>query len=148
MENQHNYRIVAVIHGKTIDYHGTETGTRAEAIAMCNQVMASTPYRSVVHAWIVSPVMVPAEPWVTVGPHMPSDNSPLLTCRVCESRMSGVPLEIALNNLQQGVCSDACRSTEQKRHFACCDLATPKACVCAYAFECAVHGETHVGTHD
>ena len=31
---------------------------------------------------------------------------------------------------------------------ACCKLAVPIPCVCAYAYKCSEHGETHVGTHD
>lgn len=34
--------------------------------------------------------------------------------------------------------------------MACCGLATnlSRPCVCAYAFECPIHGEMHIGTHD
>lgn len=32
--------------------------------------------------------------------------------------------------------------------LACCARATPRACVCAFAFDCPTHGERHVGSHD
>lgn len=31
---------------------------------------------------------------------------------------------------------------------ACCDDAIAIACVCAYAYSCPHHGQTHIGTHD
>jgi hypothetical protein len=32
--------------------------------------------------------------------------------------------------------------------MACCPLAEPIGCVCAYSFSCPLHGEQHIGTHD
>lgn len=31
---------------------------------------------------------------------------------------------------------------------ACCPYAKRKSCVCFKAFECEIHGETHIGSHD
>lgn len=31
---------------------------------------------------------------------------------------------------------------------ACCDKAEPIPCVCAWAYTCPTHGDTHIGTHD
>lgn len=44
---------------------------------------------------------------------------------------------------------EAIRNPKPKVHqLACCHLATHKGCVCAYAFDCPLHGERHIGTHD
>lgn len=32
--------------------------------------------------------------------------------------------------------------------FACCPKAAPLPCVCAFAYSCPEHGDTHIGTHD
>lgn len=31
---------------------------------------------------------------------------------------------------------------------ACCGYARPRRCVCVYAYDCALHGTLHIGTHD
>jgi hypothetical protein len=147
MSETYKFRISVIDRGRTIDY-GVHVGTRAEAIAMCEGIQPSTSYKSVVQAWIESPVMTPVEPWVVLGPHMPPPESPLMSCRVCSGAMSGPMLDLALRDLAQGVCGPECREKELKQHFACCEKATPKACGCAYAFKCEEHGETHVGSHD
>lgn len=143
----HEFKVQVYERSRTIDY-GTHTGTREEAIAMCNSILPSTSYRSVVHAWIISPIMTPVEPWVTVGPHMPAKESPLMRCRVCAGELSEEMLNLALSDLQAKVCGQSCREKELKQHFACCERAVPKECGCAYAFDCQTHGETHVGSHD
>lgn len=148
MELTQSYRITAVVNGTSIPYSGTSTGNRLTAIEECNQVLATTPYLSMVHAWIVSPVMTPVEPWVSVGPHVPAPDSVLRRCRVCDGPMVGIAFEVALRNMQQNVCGETCRATELKQHFACCEQAVPIACGCAYAFDCTKHGQTHVGSHD
>lgn len=44
---------------------------------------------------------------------------------------------------------EAINSGKKKVHdMACCALAKQTNCVCAYSFNCIVHGEKHVGTHD
>lgn len=40
------------------------------------------------------------------------------------------------------------RYAEIVRQYACCSQAHVRACVCAYSFECPIHGVTHVGSHD
>lgn len=37
---------------------------------------------------------------------------------------------------------------KELNEFACCEQARKVFCVCAYAFMCDKHGQTHVGTHD
>lgn len=32
--------------------------------------------------------------------------------------------------------------------MACCEQATRLSCVCVYAYDCPVHGEHHIGSHD
>lgn len=34
--------------------------------------------------------------------------------------------------------------------YGCCPLAQPlvRGCVCQFAWDCPIHGETHIGTHD
>lgn len=34
------------------------------------------------------------------------------------------------------------------RPHACCPEAVPIKCVCAYAYDCEFHGQTHIGSHD
>jgi hypothetical protein len=36
----------------------------------------------------------------------------------------------------------------KKYPMACCEKAKPINCVCAYSYDCPVHGAVHIGTHD
>lgn len=40
------------------------------------------------------------------------------------------------------------RHLEKPHPQACCPYAKQISCVCAWAFDCELHGETHIGTHD
>jgi hypothetical protein len=42
----------------------------------------------------------------------------------------------------------ASRPYRNPDHAPCCDKATRVLCVCAAAWDCAEHGERHVGSHD
>jgi hypothetical protein len=46
-------------------------------------------------------------------------------------------------------CSAPCHAKRWIVLHACCEQATRIiGCVCAFAFECPVHGEQHVGSHE
>lgn len=49
-------------------------------------------------------------------------------------------------NLQ--LIQEAIQANKPKLEYACCPLATPRQCVCMASFECPIHGNTCVGTHD
>jgi hypothetical protein len=49
------------------------------------------------------------------------------------------------------LCMQIKRAHEEKRRtkeYACCALAVQQNCVCLAHFNCALHGNSHVGTHD
>ena len=69
-------------------------------------------------------------------------------CRVCDAKLTDDQFRWALRKYEQQLCSDACRLTDLKRHYACCMEAVPSPCVCMHSFSCKTHGDTHVGTHD
>lgn len=72
-------------------------------------------------------------------------------CRVCGKDVPAWAHDIAARRTEDAHCgSPECRTKELVARFGCCDKAKPlsRFCVCAYAFECPVHGEKHIGTHD
>ena len=59
----------------------------------------------------------------------------------------GMSDETVLNNCKAIL--EAIAANKQKvNNMACCALAVPTNCVCAYSFKCQLHGEAHHGTHD
>ena len=69
-------------------------------------------------------------------------------CRVCGVKVSDELLARAYWKHEAPVCSVECLSKETLARYACCELAEPMGCVCAYSTTCPVHGERHFGTHD
>jgi hypothetical protein len=69
-------------------------------------------------------------------------------CRLCGKPLPEERFAFALSNFTKGLCSVDCFYQEEKNRFACCDNAKRIHCVCAAAYSCPDHGETHVGTHD
>jgi len=69
-------------------------------------------------------------------------------CKVCKKELSELQKQWAKRHYEETTCSPECRRKELVRQFACCEKAVLIGCVCAYAFECPEHGQTHVGTHD
>jgi hypothetical protein len=72
-----------------------------------------------------------------------------MTCRVCGKPLIMGLLREALRRYETLTCqSGDCNKKDLVRQFGCCEKAEPIGCVCAYAFNCPEHGETHIGTHD
>ncbi|UCC72035.1 MAG: hypothetical protein JSV86_16955 [Gemmatimonadota bacterium] len=70
------------------------------------------------------------------------------TCRMCDGPLPAALREFAASRFERMTCSTECTRADLVARFGCCAEATLAECVCAYAFECAEHGMTHVGTHD
>jgi hypothetical protein len=69
-------------------------------------------------------------------------------CKICKKPLNEALKNFAHQRIVEVTCSTKCSQTETKRRFACCEKATFLSCVCAYAFRCKKHGDTHIGTHD
>lgn len=69
-------------------------------------------------------------------------------CCICGAELSDLQKSWTHREYRHATCSPACARIQFAREIYCCELATPKACVCAYAWTCPVHGERHVGTHE
>ena len=69
-------------------------------------------------------------------------------CLMCNGPVTGPALGMALRRFERTTCSAKCRKAEVIRRFACCAKAKPRACACAYSFDCAEHGVRCVGSHD
>ncbi len=54
--------------------------------------------------------------------------------------------KMVLKNLK--LIQEAIRNDKKTLEYACCPLATPRQCVCVASFECPIHGNTCVGSHD
>lgn len=70
------------------------------------------------------------------------------TCRVCEKKLDDSSFAWAYFKLERKTCSSACYQAETLKRYACCDKATPRACVCSYSIQCPTHGQRCFGTHD
>jgi hypothetical protein len=82
--------------------------------------------------------------------YAPDGSYDLDHCRVCRGELDAEHKAWARRQLQPVVCSTVCQLANDLQYHACCEQARhlSRYCVCALAFECPVHGETHIGTHD
>lgn len=71
-------------------------------------------------------------------------------CVICKRALPESMRDWAHRRFEEMTCSPECSAEKTRRHFGCCDKAKflDRYCVCMYAFNCEVHGETHIGTHD
>ena len=70
------------------------------------------------------------------------------TCSMCGQFLTESLRGFAYDRFEKMTCSAICRMVLQKQQFACCQKAEYRDCGCAYSFDCAEHGVTHVGGHD
>lgn len=73
---------------------------------------------------------------------------PYSTCVVCDKSLNEDLYQWALKRHELMACGIECSAKNLINRMACCEQAKIHPCVCAYSFECPIHGIMHIGTHD